>query len=507
MDRSPGASLWTRRRVLKVGVAIAVGGGTALAAVIAAFEQRSPTAASTAPPSPGPGPVGHRYRSRPDISPPFVAIAAGSAAAPGAATTASGLVFLTPNNGQGAGRLIVDTTGEPVWFGPAVDRLVTDFRVLQYAGGPILAWWEGTVSGAGIGSGEHVLADPSYGELYRIPAASGRASDLHELQLTSAGTALLFADAPVSAERFGPGSPPPWQVLDCAIQEIDIWTGRLVWEWHAVDHTSPAESAVPAPSAAGEVYDYLHANSIEVDHDGQLLMSARNTSTVYKIDRQTGEVLWRLGGKRSDFRMGPGTTFAFQHDARRREDGTITIFDDQVPPTPARAIVLEVDEDAMTASLVREYRHPRGLAVTSQGNVQTLPSGNLFVGWGATPGFTEFAADGRVVFDATFEASRQSYRDFRFPWVGRPLGSPAVATERQASGGLVVYASWNGATEVASWEVLDRSAAGGATVLASAPRTGFETAIEVSAAVSQLAVRARGPEGEELALSEPVSVA
>src|SRR6185437_5333682 len=82
MDRSPGASLWTRRRVLKVGVAIAVGGGTALAAVIAAFEQRSPTAASTAPPSPGPGPVGHRYRSRPDISPPFVAIAAGSGAAP-----------------------------------------------------------------------------------------------------------------------------------------------------------------------------------------------------------------------------------------------------------------------------------------------------------------------------------------------------------------------------------------------------------------------------------------
>ena len=456
--------------------------------------------------------VGHRFRSRPDLSPPFVQVssAASVAAGPmvagssGAGSVAPGLVFLTPNNGDGTGLLIVDDTGEPVWFRPSAGGLMTNFRVTAYAGRPVLAWWEGTVSGAGIGSGECVLADATYQELARIRAAAGRTVDLHELRLTPSGTALVFADAPVPADRFAPASPPPWQVLDCAIQEIDIATGRLVWEWHSVDHTTPDESAVPAPGAAGQVYDYLHANSIELDADGDLLVSARNTSTVYKVDRATGDVVWRLGGKHSDFRMGPGTTFAFQHDARRRADGTLTIFDDEAPPVAARAIVLELDEVAMTASLVREYRQPRGLAVTSQGNVETLANGNLFVGWGATPGCTEFAPDGSLVFDATFQASRQSYRDFRCPWIGRPGGSPDVAAVREA-GDLVIYASWNGATEVASWDVVDR-ASGGATVLASALRTGFETAIRVPGPAAKVAVLARGADGRELALTPPFEV-
>ena len=219
--------------------------------------------------------------------------------------------------------------------------------------------------------------------------------------------------------------------MDCAIQEIDLTTGVLLFEWHTADYIEVEESTVGAPTAPNAVYDYVHANSIDVDTDGTLLVSARNTSTIYKIDRQSGEIRWRLGGKRSDFAMGPGTTFNYQHDARRQADGTLTIFDDGAGPGPSRAIVLRLDETAMTATLVREYAQPQGLFATSQGNMQILPNGDVFVGWGSLPHFSEFSGDGKLLINATFTAS-QSYRDYRFPWVGQPADAPAIALENRA---------------------------------------------------------------------------
>ena len=137
------------------------------------------------------------------------------------------------------------------------------------------------------------------------------------------------------------------------------------------------------------VYDDVHANAIELDRDGHLLVSARNTSAIYKVDRSTGDILWRLGGKKSDFKMGAGATFGLQHDPRRQADGTLTVFDDGTAG-PSRGIVLNVDEVAMTATLVKEYPHPHGKFAMSQGNVQILPNGNVFVGWGSTGTASEF---------------------------------------------------------------------------------------------------------------------
>ncbi len=168
----------------------------------------------------------------------------------------------------------------------------------------------------------------------------------------------------------------------------------------------------------------------------------------------TGEIRWRLGGKKSDFKMGPGATFGLQHDPRRQADGTISLFDDGTGPGSSRAIVLAVDETAMTATLVRAYPHPHGKFAMSQGNTQILPNGNVFVGWGSTGYASEFSQDGTVVLDADFSGSIQSYRCFRFPWVASPTGQPAIAADPPTSGLVTVYASWNGATEVASWEVL-----------------------------------------------------
>jgi hypothetical protein len=466
----------------------------------AALDTAAPTAPPTASPSPSPT-LGPRraFRSRPDIAAPLIEITTL------AGIPAPGLVFLTPANGQGHdGPMIVDGSGELVWMRPDTSGLATDLRVSRYQGEPVLTWWEGSNNG-GIGSGVHVVADSAYRELLRISGQNGRTSDLHELRLTSRGTALFFADASVGPGPMAGSANPVPKVMDCAIQEIELATGAVLFEWHGVDHIDVDESVVKAPTATDAVYDFLHANSIEEDADGSLIMSARNTSTVYKIDRLTGRIRWRLGGKKSDFAMGPGTTFGLQHDARRQPDGTLTIFDDS-EKGPSRGIVLRVDESAMTATLVREYRQPQGLFSTSQGNLQVLPSGRVFIGWGSVPRFSEFTPDGRLVLDAQFTAT-QSYRDYRFPWTGRPADPPAIAVD-PGSPGPTVYASWNGATEVARWDVLAGVAGGLMRKVASAPRTGFETLIaapRLTATDTHLAVRALDATGVALGLSTAIA--
>jgi Arylsulfotransferase (ASST) len=395
----------------------------------------------------------------------------------------------------------VDDTGDLVWARAGSGRAVTDFRVVRYRGRPALAWWEGTVNG-GIGSGDFVLLDEAYREIARIEAGGGIQADLHELQITPTGTALFFADGQVPA----PGSAVvPYQVMDCAIREIDLSSGRLVWSWHVVDHIGLDESYATPPKDGKVVFDYAHLNSIEVDGHGDLLVSARNTSAIYRIDRQTGAIDWRLGGKRSDFTMADGAAFSWQHDARRQPDGTISLFDDSASPGRSRALVLELDENARTARRVRDYVHPDRLLATSQGNTQVLPNGDLFVGWGSQPYFSEFAPDGTLLFDATFPAGVQSYRDTRSPWVGRPVDAPAVAVET-TSVGLTVHASWNGATEVASWTAIGGADAASLGPLATAVRTGFETAIALGDRPTIVAVRAVDAGGTLLGTSAPVIV-
>ncbi len=504
---------WTRRRFLRAAGAAAAGIAGVGVAIDTVTRSRPPATAGSRPASGSPGPTspalaaapggsasvsptGQGFHTRPDLVPPAITVESVSA------SVAPGYVFFTPDNGQGAGGpAIVDNTGGLVWMRSMPGRYVTDFRVLTYGGRQVLAWWEGSVNG-GIGAGDHVLVDTSYREIARVGAANGRQMDLHEFQLTPQGTALFFADAAVPAPTPSGATPPPWPVLDCAIQEVDIRTGALLWEWHSLDHISIDESYV-TPSA-GQVFDYLHTNAISVEPDGTLLVSARNTSAIYKIDRTTGEIAWRLGGRRSDFRLGPGASFGWQHDVRRQPDGTLTIFDDEAPPVPARGIVLAVDETKRTASLVREYRRPTANLVQSQGNVQVLATGNVFVGWGSTPFYSEFSRDGVLLYDATFPTSVQSYRDYRFEWVGEPADVPAIAAEPSGTG-MMVYASWNGATEVAAWEILGGPDEKALERVASSARTGFESAVPVTRTYPLVAARALDVTGRVLGTSAPLS--
>jgi hypothetical protein len=421
--------------------------------------------------------------------------------------TGPGYVFLALKEGAGEhGPMIIDDHGQLVWFGK--DSSARDFKAQRYRGEPVLTWWEGKVV-HGHGIGEYVIFDGSYREIARIRASNGYQGDLHESLITPEDTALLTAYAPTRTDLSPIGGPEDGAVWEGIVQEVDIETGEVLFEWRSSDHVSVEESYVKPPDDPAYPYDYFHINSIDVDSDGDLLVSARHTWSVYKIDRKSGEVIWRLGGKRSDFEMGPGTRTAFQHDARRQPDGTITIFDNGAHPKvheQSRGIVVELDEDDMTATLRREYTHPDKLLSTSQANMQVLPNGNVFIGWGSEPFFSEFSRDGKLLFNARFRPNGESYRAFRFPWKGQPQDAPAVVAESESDGRVTLYASWNGATEVATWEVLAGPSPSRLEPLGSVPRDGFETAMVVQTSDPYVAVRAKHHLGKALGTTAAVAL-
>jgi len=365
--------------------------------------------------------------------------------------------------------------------------------VQSFRGEPVLTWWEGH-SAKGYGHGRLAIVDRSYRRIATVRAANGLRADEHEFQLTPRGTALILAYRHVG------------KLLEGVIQELDVATGRLRFEWHSLDHVAPSEAYFrPAPGSPLDPGDYFHVNSVAEDADGNLLVSARNTCAIYKVDRETGKILWRLGGKRSDFRMGPGTRFWWQHDARRRADATITLFDDGAAPPRAkrsRALALRVDEDAMTVTLARAQAHPRGLLATSQGNAQFFPDGHVVVGWGAEPYLSEFDGAGRLVFDARLPKDVDTYRAYRFAWAGRPRTPPAIVVRRKDLDENDVYASWNGATDVAAWVVLAGDDRGALRAIAHEPKHGFETRIRVRRGFARYAVRALDGAGRTLAVSK-----
>jgi hypothetical protein len=281
---------------------------------------------------------------------------------------------------------------------------------------------------------------------------------------------------------------------------VDIESGEVLFEWHSLDHVGLEESYVKPLNPEGP-YDYFHINSIDVDHDSNLLVSARKTFTVYKVDRESGEIIWRLGGKNTDFEMAPGAQSRYQHDARRQADGTITLFDNGGVQKNDRSYGVVLDVDETTVAVERKYGHPDGRVAAVMGSMQVLPNGNVFIGWGSDPLFSEFSNEGELLFHASFPPKVDSYRAFRSPWSGHPSDDPAVAAERGRGDEVTVYASWNGATEVATWQVLAGPGPERLRPIASAPRTGFETAIAVRTTEPYVGVRARDRAGRILGTS------
>jgi hypothetical protein len=208
--------------------------------------------------------------------------------------------------------------------------------------------------------------------------------------------------------------------------------------------------------------------------------------------------------------MGRGTRFAWQHDAHRQPDGTLTLFDNAADPKTnelSRVLVLRLDDAARRATLVRSYAHPRKLLSGSQGNAQFLANGNVLVGWGSNPYVTEFDRSGRMLFDLRFGAKgADSYRAYRAVWAGRPTEDPTVSATT-ADGGATVHVSWNGATGVDRWQVVaGPDAQRTSAVVATVAPGGFETAIPVDTTQPYVRVRALNSAGAVLGTSRAVQL-
>jgi hypothetical protein len=362
-----------------------------------------------------------------------------------------------------------------VWFqrAPKGDS-VTCFQTQSYLGKPVLTWWQGYANAA-VGFGEDVIMNSNYQQIATVRAANGMRSDLHEFKITPQGTALISVEYPVFWDASSHGGSTRQLTFDSIVQEIDIKTGLVLFEWDSLDHIPVTDSY--APAIGGHIFDFFHLNSVQQDSDGNLVISGRNTSTAYKVNIQTGAIMWQLGGKHSTFKLGPGARFAFQHDVEvHSNDSLMTIFDNGGGPPrthASRGLTLRINQAAKTASVAVQDNHSPSLNSEAEGNVQLLAGGHEFVGWG-DPYFSEYV-HARSIFDAHFVGNNSTYRAFRAPWHGTPLTKPAAASA-SSGGNTTVYASWDGATNVTGWRVLAGSKPTSLKPVRTVRSSGFETA-------------------------------
>ncbi|MGP4113634.1 arylsulfotransferase family protein [Streptomyces sp. 4N509B] len=463
-------------------------------ALVVPFTPAAGAAPSTPHPGPDPGP-----RSAPDSSPhsapPEATPALGTGPylsrpelrqAPELTTSPTGredpgLLLTTP---YGAGSVIYDNAGEPVWFGQGSH---TNLQQILYDGEPALAVLDTDADGS-----RAVVLDASYTEVASFAMDGGRDADFHSLAFSADGGRVLMTSlVPGPYDLSEHGGLATAEVVDVLVQEIDTATGEVTFEWRGLDHVPVEETHEPL---TGEQVDYLHTNSVAYDTDGDILMSARHTSTIYKIDTDSGEVVWRFGGENGDFTFAdPGDAPSHQHDASRLPDGRLVAFDNGVGRVPeeSRGAVWELDERAMTADLVRDLRPEEPIFAEFTGSHQPTANGNHLVSFGDTGTMVEFDGAGPV-FTATFDGTA-TYRATRSTdWVGTPAAPPDVAWRRADPGAEAyeVFMSWNGATEVERWRVEARSADGGAfRELRTVDRSGFETTTRVTADAGGVVLR------------------
>jgi hypothetical protein len=462
-------------------------------------------AEGTEPPSDpdAPPPMPASSRSRPDLRPPTVVVNGSTAG-----EADDGLLFATPQASRltDAGVLIYDDSGEIVYFRPTADAHVTvgDAAVTELEGEPVLRWFEGIAPfGPGNYRGEYVFVDTAYREVARLDLENGYRADIHDVVITPDGTAIMMGYYElVCDDTVLTGCTPDGTVLDGVVQEVDIATDTVLFEWHGLDHLSMADS-YEDPEA--EVFDYLHLNSIDLDEDGNILLSARHTSALYKVDRTTGDLIFTFGGRNNEFtyvdegsEAAPGPDYP--HDFRARGDGVYGYFDNGVRRrrnAESRAAIVELDTTTMTATYLESITHDPPLLGPTQGRLQQLPNGNELVAWGGLGVVTEYTPDGSIAFESSLGVS--TYRQVRHEWVGAPPVPPAVVVTGDGDEAVTVAVSWNGDTRTESWQLLAGEQADALEPVGTVARTGFETEIPTSATAEYVAVQALDADGEPIA--------
>jgi hypothetical protein len=447
------------------------------------------------------------FVSEPTIRPPLISVTTP------AANPALGDVFMTPaDGGVQPGAMIINPVGQMVWFSPAPPGFQdADLRIQNYLGHSVLTYWQGRIALGHGTDGVGVIDNSSYHQVAEVKAGNGLSMDLHDFDLESNGTAFITVFQPTYVNLHDYGGLTSGIIEDCVIQEIDVRTGLVMFEWHAYGHVPLSNAYSKVPTYKGGIWDWFHINSIDLEPDGNLLVSSRSDWALYQISHSFGNVMWELGGRHSSFTLGPGVRFAWQHDATLVSPHAVEIFDNEDTPqigASSRAIEVLLDYGKHTATLLHQYVNP-GPAVLSpsQGDVQRLSNADQFVGFGQVGIASEFSLRGALTFQLNLPPLVESYRAYRFPWSGQPTSPPVLGASRAAGATTTaVAASWNGATGVISWQVL-----AGATpttlaaVGAAVPNTGFETNITAATAAPYIAVEALGKGGRALATSAAVS--
>lgn len=374
----------------------------------------------------------------------------------------------------------------------------------------------------GFAYGHGVILDQSYRVVKSIEAGGPHAhSDMHEFNLLPDGKSALltvYKRQQWDLSDWGIERGLGW-IHEGLFQEIDVRTGEVLFEWGSLDHVELDESHTPPASTdtggngwdRDSPWDYFHINSIDKNVQGDYLISARHTSCIYKINGQTGEVLWRLHGNKPSFQNLDGLTFSHQHDARfivdNERETVLSLFDNasngpyNTTKDYSAGMIVRIDHVEKTARLLKEYASPDKRLCSSQANMQVLDPqtgidnqyyGNVVLGWGNWAYWSESKADTAetVWYGKIADADTMNYRTMKFNWTGKPITKPAIWTysktgtagdwakgEEEKEGGLSWFVSWNGATEVATWRLFGSTTSrnGPWTKIGDIPKKGFET--------------------------------
>jgi hypothetical protein len=456
-------------------------------------------------PTPPAGSV-QSFHSAPELQPPSVDVSTESAG------VSPGDIFMAPYSGPGPnGPTIYTQQGQLVWMDVLPGEMkATNLQVQSYEDKPVLTWWQGYIPPQGFGLGEEIIANSSYKQILKVKAGNGNLADLHEFHLEGDHTALLTVFRTIHCDLSSVGGRKNAALTDASFQEIDVKTGLVRREWTSADHVALSESVASAEKSSTEwPFDFFHLNTIDPRGDGTTLLSSRNTSALWLINDKTGQVIEKIGGKKSSVKMEAGSETAYQHDAMTLPNGQISIFDNGGSPwvhEQTRGAIVEVSGGK--DRLVQELRHSSPLKANSQGDVQQMSNGNWFMGWGQEPYFSEFSSSGQMIYDAHMWAQpvkyeTESYRTYKFEWKATPYWPPSLAA-RKSGGSVEAWASWNGATEVASWRLLGGSSATQLSPIGNASSSGFETTLH-GQDQPYLAVQALNSAGEVIGNSKPIS--
>lgn len=429
-----------------------------------------------------------------------------------------------PLVGQG-GPVMYDKRLQPVWIhGVPSNKFGLNFREQSFNGKPALSWWEGDITPTGdVLSGEDFVVDQHYKIVAKLVAQKPWLVSQHEFAISGGHFAWVTAYRTVTHQDLSPyGGSSNGQIIDCAVQEYDLNTGKLVYNWDALDHVPLSEAEAPPLKASNSKasttpWDAYHLNNVQPLANGQFLASLRTEWGAYLVDSSTSQTVWKLGGKNSTFKLGSGASFFYQHDVQyNAAKSMVSMFDNGCcgldadgtffkPNGPTRGLVLKLDTTAHTATLVQQYSLKNVVAGT-QGNTQLLPNGNALVGFGQQPFFAEYGKTGNLLFEAEFPSPDTSYRAFVGRWTGQPTSSPTGAAQTNGSN-TTVYASWNGATNVYSWRVLAGRDSKHLGVVTTKSHTGFETPIPLKSSYGAYQVVALGNKKQVLKRSPVFGVA